>query len=67
MDIKVMRSVRGIQISRTSWSSVAEPKLFVLAPAPAPAMTFKKFPLRLQPELCGYLFLQLLNEKVDFP
>jgi hypothetical protein len=46
--------------------SVAEPKLFVLAAAPAP--TFKKFPLRLwlRLELCGYLFSQLLNEKVDF-
>jgi hypothetical protein len=27
---------------------------------------FKKFSLRLQLKLCGYLFLQLLNEKVDF-
>ncbi len=47
-------------------SSVAEPKLFVLAPALAP--TFKKFPLRLllRLKLCGYLFSQLLNEKVDF-
>ncbi len=45
-------------------SSVAEPKLFV------PAPTFKKFPLRLQSrlrlKLCGYLFSQLFNEKVDF-
>ncbi len=53
-------------------SSVAEPKLFDSAPAPAPALTFKKFllqlplRLRLRPELCGYLFSQLLNEKVDF-
>jgi hypothetical protein len=51
---------------------VAEPKLFDLAPAPAP--TIKKFPLRLplrsrlrlQLELCGCLFSQLLNEKVNF-
>jgi hypothetical protein len=43
---------------------VAEPKLFDSAPAPAP--TFKKFPLRLRLELCGCLFSQLLNEKVDF-
>jgi hypothetical protein len=35
-------------------TSVAEPKLFILALAPA----------RL--ELCGYLFSQVLNEKVDF-
>ncbi len=46
--------------------SVAEPKLFVSAPAPAP--TFRKFPLRhrLRIKLFGYLFSQLLNEKVDF-
>jgi hypothetical protein len=47
-------------------SSVAEPKLFVSAPAP----TFKKLPLRLllqlRLKLCGYLFSQLLIEKVDF-
>jgi hypothetical protein len=49
---------------------VAEPKLFDSAPAP----TIKKFPLRLrlrsrlqlQLELCGCLFSQLLNEKVNF-
>jgi hypothetical protein len=53
-------------------SRVAEPKLF--NSAPAPAQTFKKFPLRLplqsrlrlRHELCGCLFSQLLNEKVDF-
>ncbi len=51
---------------------VAEPKLFDSAPAPAPAPTFKKFRLRLplrprlQLELWGCLFSQLLNEKVDF-
>jgi hypothetical protein len=45
-------------------TSVAEPKLFVLASAPAPAPTFKMSLLRLQLELCGYLFSQLLNEKV---
>jgi hypothetical protein len=46
--------------------SAAEPKLFVWAPAPDP--TFKKSPLwlRLQLKLCGYLFSQLLNEKVFF-
>jgi hypothetical protein len=49
--------------------SVVEPKLFVSAPAPA--QTFKKFPLRLQHrirlrlKLFGYLFSQLLNDKVD--
>ncbi len=45
---------------------VAEPKLFVMAPAPAP--TCKKFLLRLQSRLnlCGYQFSQLLNENVDF-
>jgi hypothetical protein len=51
---------------------VAEPKLFDSAPAPAP--TFKRFRLRLwlrsrlrlRLELCGCLFSQLLNEKVDF-
>ncbi len=48
----------------TVCASVAELKLFVSAPAPAP--TFKEFPLRLRLELCGYLFSQLLNEKVDF-
>jgi hypothetical protein len=47
------------------FSSAAEPKLFVLAAAPAP--TFKKFPLRLRSrlrlrlQLCGYLFAQLSN------
>jgi hypothetical protein len=59
-------------------NSVAEPKLFVSAPPPAPSPTFKKFPLRLRRrlqlrlrsrlrlKLCGYLFSLLLNEKVDF-
>jgi hypothetical protein len=43
--------------------SVLEPILFVSAPAPAP--TFKKFALRLRLNLFGYLFSQLLNDKVD--
>ncbi len=47
-------------------TSVAEPKLPVFDSAPAPAPTFKKFRLRLRLELCGCLFSQLLNEKVDF-
>jgi hypothetical protein len=48
--------------------SVVELKLFVSAPALAPAQapTFKKFLLWLQLQLCGYLFSQLLNEKADF-
>jgi hypothetical protein len=46
--------------------NVVEPKLFVSAPALAPAATFKKFLLWLQLKLCGYLFSQLLNEKVYF-
>jgi hypothetical protein len=51
-----------------SGSRVAEPNLFDSAPALAPALalTFKKFRLRLRLELCGCLFSQLLNEKVDF-
>jgi hypothetical protein len=49
---------------------VAEPKLFDSAPAAAPDPTIEKFPLRLplrlRLELCGCLFSQLLNEKVNF-
>jgi hypothetical protein len=40
-------------------SSVAEPKLFISAPAPAP--TFKKFRFWLRLQVCNYLFAQLLN------
>ncbi len=62
-EIAITENGRG-----TVRSSVAEPKLFDSAPAPAP--TFKKFLLRsrlwLRLELCGCLFSQLLNEKVDF-
>ncbi len=56
-------SVHCMTFAALMLNSVAEPKLrFVSAPAP----TFKKFPLRLRLQLCGYLFLQLLNKKVDF-
>jgi hypothetical protein len=48
-------------VIKIATSSVVELKLIVSASAP----TFKKFLLRLQLDLCGHLFSQLLNEKVD--
>ncbi len=50
--------------------SVAEPKLFVSAPAPSPAIKKLRLRSQLRLQLCRYpvryLFAQLLNLKVEF-
>jgi hypothetical protein len=49
---------------KTTETSVAEPKLFVSAPALA--QTYKKFRLQLGLQLGRYLFTQLLDQNVEF-